>query len=297
MNAVLVAGSRGLVGTHLVAALKMRRARVLTADLHPAEGDLALDLTDDAAVARFLDAHPADLVLCAAAEPSVEGCEKEPARTRAINVQAPTRLAARLAGRGARLVVFSSEYVFDGARDTPYVEDDAPAPINEYGRQKLELERGVGAFPEHLVVRTSGVYGRERLRKNFVYQLLDRAAAGGGLRVPDDQLITPTAATSLAELTLQAVEHGVRGVLHLAGAEIVERVAFARLVCEVFGLEPAMAVLPTPTAQLGLAAPRPRRAGLSVERARKLGLTPLVGPREGLATLKRELSAEAMNRS
>lgn len=294
MTTVLVAGSRGLVGRHLVAVLRSRAVRLVTAAR--GDADVTLDLTDGTAVTRMIERHAPDVVFFAAAEPSVEGVEKDPAGTRPINVEAPVGLAAPLAARGARLVVFSTEYVFDGRAEAPYGEDDPPSPINQYGRQKLELERGVCAHPGHLAIRTSGVYGRETARKNFVYQLLDRAAAGGALRVPDDQLITPTAAASLAELAVQAVERGVSGVLHLAGAEILTRVAFARTICEVFGLDPATAMTPTPTARLGLAAPRPAHAGLSVARARVLGLAPLVAAREGLEALKRELAAEAVAR-
>lgn len=283
-----VAGARGLVGSHLVGALRAGSWPLVSADRDPGPADVALDITDAEAVARFLDVHAVTVFVCAAANPSVEGCEKDPRGTRPVNVEAPLAIARRLSGGGGRLVAFSSEYVFDGARRTPYEEQDATRPLNEYGRQKLELEQGLLALGGHLVIRTSAVYGREERRKNFVYQLLDHAARGASFAVPGDQLVTPTAARSLAALTAQAVERGLEGVLHLAGSEVIGRVPFARLACQVFGLDERI-VQPTPTARLGLAAVRPSAAGLSVARARQLGLAPLTAPRAGLEALRREL--------
>ena len=289
MRHVVIAGARGLVGAHLVEAFRAGAWAVTATARGPFASGPALDITDEPAVARFLDGAPVDVLVCAAAEPSVEGCERDPSGTRGINVEAPLRLARRLAARGARMVVYSSEYVFDGRRHGAYREDDPPAPLNEYGRQKLALEQGVCAHPGHLAVRTSGVYGRETRRMNFVFQLLDRAARAGRLPVADDQSISPTWARSLAGLTVQAVERGVSGVLHLAGGEVMNRAAFARLVCEVFGLDDRV-VEAVPTARLGLTASRPPAAGLSVERARGLGLAPFVPPREGLMAMRQELS-------
>ena len=297
MTHVVIAGARGLVGAHLVEAFRSRPGMSVVATAHrPGEADRMLDIADRAAVARFLDQTPVDVFVCAAALPGVEDCEHDPAGSRPVNVDGPLDLAVRLAARGARLVVYSTEYVFDGRRGGAYEEHDAVAPLNAYGRQKLELERGVCAHPGHLAVRTSGVYGPDERRKNFVLQMLDAAGRGEHFRVPDDQLITPTLARSLAELTLQAVERQLSGVLHLAGAEVLARVAFAREVCDVFGLDPGM-IEPTPTDQLGLAAVRPLGAGLSVAGARALGLGPFVAPREGLTELREALAGSRRDAS
>ena len=288
MRHVLIAGAGGLVGAHLVTAFRAGAWTVTPTARRPGTAERALDITDEASVGCLLAAQPVDVLVCAAAEASVEGCERDTQGTRRTNVDAQLRLARQLADRGARLVVFSSEYVFDGRQQTPYREDDAVAPLNEYGRQKVELERGVCVHSGHLVVRTSGIYGSEARRKNFVFQLLDHAARNARLPVANDQLITPTWARNLDELTVRAVEREVTGVLHLAGGEVMARDGIARLICDVFGLDPRV-VEAVPSARMGLAAVRPPSAGLGVDLARRLGLGPLVGPREGLRALREEL--------
>jgi len=219
----------------------------------------------------------------------VEGCERDPAGTRRVNVDATVQLARTAGQLGAAFVAFSSEYVFDGTADRPYVEDDRRNPINEYGRQKRDLENALATLPETLVVRTSGVYGFERLRKNFVYQLIDKAGAGESVRVPEDQLITPTFADSLGDLVAHAMERGVRGVLHVTGPEPMVRFAFALLVANAFDLDDDRLV-PCSTASLGLLARRPARAALSAHKALELGLSPLVFAREGLARMRASLT-------
>ena len=261
---VLLLGANGLVGTHLRAALA-GRDHVATSHRVRVPGTAALDLTDGSAVARVLgDAKP-DVIIVAAADAYVEGCEKDPAGTRAINVDAVERIA-RLAPR-AQLVVFSSEYVFDG-RDGPYGEDDPVAPINEYGRQKVALEEVARGVERHLICRVSGVYGWSPARTSFVAQLVDRLRRGERFRVPSDQVITPTPAPDLARVVLELVDRGARGTFHCAGPEILARPDFARRVAAAFSLD-AGSLDAVPTASLGLLAPRPTNAGLRTDKIRR----------------------------
>src|SRR5207247_3337017 len=133
---VLLIGAAGLVGHHVRAALAGRDV-IATYHRDPVDGGVPLDITDATAVRRIIaEAKPAAIVL-AAADPYVEGAERDPSGTRRINVDAAATI--RDAARDATLVVFSSEYVFDGTR-LAYREDDAAAPLNEYGRQKVALE-------------------------------------------------------------------------------------------------------------------------------------------------------------
>jgi dTDP-4-dehydrorhamnose reductase len=234
---------------------------------------MALDLTDAAAVARVLGEVAPGVIIVAAADAYVEGCEKDPAGTRAINVDAVERLLS-LAPR-ALLVVFSSEYVFDGHRG-PYSEDDPVSPINEYGRQKVALEAIARRAERHLVCRVSGVYGWSPARTSFVAQLVDRLRKGERFRVPSDQVITPTPAPDLARVVLELVDRGASGTFHCAGPEILTRPDFARRVASAFSLDGAL-LDAVPTASLGLLAPRPTNAGLRTDKVRRVlghGLAP-----------------------
>lgn len=275
MGRYLVIGAAGLVGSHLMTALRDREV-VGTHHRSSVPGGPALDVTDAQAVRALVREVRPDAILLAAADAYVERCEREPAQTRRVNVDGTRHVAAAAAEAGAALAVFSSEYVFDGTRGE-YTEDDAVAPLNEYGRQKVEVEQIARGLPRHLVCRISGVFGREPSRKNFVLQLVDALRAGRTFRVPADQTITPTDAASLAVAVVALLDRSVSGTIHAAGPERLSRDAFARRVAEAFGL-PGALITPVSTAELGLAAPRPLHAGLRDDRLRTAlghGLTPI----------------------
>lgn len=282
---VLLLGAAGLIGRHLRSALAGRDVLACTRDGR--DGTVAVDVRDaDRLRAVVLDAR-ADTIIDAAAEAWVERCEREPRETRAVNVEPVRALASLAAVRPAILVVFSSEYVFDGARGS-YSEEDPTSPINEYGRQKVEIERLARCAPDHLIIRSSGVYGIEPARKNFVWQVVDRLRTGQPFRVADDQLITPTFAPSLAAALVELLDAGARGILHVPGPQVMRRDAFARLAADAFRL-PLNLIVSTPTADLGLTAPRPPRAGLSDARLRKVLGRPSASPEDGLRALAAEL--------
>ena len=277
---VLVIGAAGLVGRHVRAALADRDV-IATFHHDPVEGGVALDITDSAAVGRLMTrVRPAAVVL-AAAEPHVEACERDPDGTRRINVEAAA--AMRDAAADATLVVFSSEYVFDGQRGA-YREADPVAPLNVYGHQKVALEEIARSSPRHLVLRVSGVFGDEPRRKNFVWQLVDRLRAGGTFDVPADQLITATDAASLAATLVELLDRGASGTFHAAGPEILDRVEFAHMVARAFDLDETR-IRPRPTAELGLRAARPKKAGLSDAKLRALLGHGLRRPEEALVDL------------
>jgi dTDP-4-dehydrorhamnose reductase len=255
---ILVIGAAGLVGRHVRAALADRDV-VATFHANPVAGGLPLDITDGDAVRRLItDVRPAIVVL-AAADPYVEGCERDPAGTRRLNVDAAATV--RDAAPDATFVVFSSEYVFDGTR-LAYREADTVGPLNEYGRQKVALEELARSSPRHLILRLSGVFGDEPRRKNFVWQLVDKLRAGGTFDVPSDQLITPTDAASLGTALRELLDRGATGTFHGGGPEIMGREIFARLVARAFRLDETR-IRPRPTAELGLLARRPAKAGLA----------------------------------
>jgi dTDP-4-dehydrorhamnose reductase len=262
----LLIGADGLVGRHLSAALPASDT-VSTYRRDPPPQGIALDIADaDALRATLAKAEPR-VILLAAADAYVERCEREPAATRRVNVEAPRMIAEASGATDALLVVFSSEYVFDGTAGA-YAEDDARNPLNEYGRQKAELEDIVLATGRGLVCRTSAVFGHDPKRKNFVFQVVDRVGAGNTFDVPSDQLVTPTFAPSLARAVVKLAEKRKTGIFHVAGPAVMGRVEFARLVADAFHLNASL-LRPRPTADLGLAAARPERAGLRTEKLRQ----------------------------
>ena len=267
MAPYLLIGAAGLVGGHLRRALYGREV-VATYHRSVVAGGVALDITDRDAVQRLVTETRPGTILLAAADPYVERCEREPAATRRVNVDGTRHVAEAAAEAGSTLVVFSSEYVFDGTRDA-YAEEDATGPLNEYGRQKVELERIAASTDQHLICRASGVFGSEESRKNFVLQVVDALRDGREFTVPSDQVITPSDAVSLARSVVELLDRDARGLFHVAGPEQLTRVDFAHRVALAFALD-AQRLRAKPTDGLGLAARRPLRAGLRDDKLRRV---------------------------
>jgi dTDP-4-dehydrorhamnose reductase len=190
----LVTGARGQVGTELARALA-GRAEVAAHDR------ATLDLADrDQLVRRLREERPA-LILNAAAYTAVDRAESEPQIARAVNGVAPGVIAEEAKRLGAFLVHFSTDYVFDGTKPTPYVESDVPSPVSTYGRTKLEGEEAIAqAGCDHLVLRTSWIYGPRR--QNFLLTMLRLAATRPEIRVVDDQHGAPTSSRQLARAVI-----------------------------------------------------------------------------------------------
>lgn len=279
---ILVIGAAGLVGRHVRAALAGREVEA-TFHRDPVPGGVPLDITDATAVRELVSRMRPSAVVLAAADAYVEGCERDPTGTRRLNVDATQTVRDAAADVDAMLVVFSSEYVFDGTKGI-YTEQDPAAPLNEYGRQKLELEGIARAAPKHLVLRVSGVFGEEPRRKNFVWQLVDRLRAGARFDVPSDQLITPTDAASLSRAVVELLDRTEVGTFHATGPEVLSRVEFARMIAKAFVL-PADRIVPRQTADLGLHARRPARAGLSDAKLRLVLRHGLAPPEDALNAL------------
>ena len=277
----LLLGADGLVGRHLSAALG--EAEVIRTYRRDVAGGLRLDVTDTEAVRIAIRDTRPDVIFLAAADAYVERCEREPAETRRVNVDAARVVASSAIESGALLVVFSSEYVFDGVAG-PYLEEDERRPINEYGRQKVLLEDIALGTGRGLVCRTSAVFGDDPRRKNFVCQLVDRLRRGESFEVPSDQLVTPTYAPDLARAALRLATQAQTGTYHVAGPEIMGRVEFARSVVDAFSLDHSL-LRPRPTKELGLAAPRPERAGLRTDKLRGYLGSTLTAPADALREL------------
>jgi dTDP-4-dehydrorhamnose reductase len=277
-----VIGASGLVGHYLYGRLQARGRSVCgTSHRQSVTALLPLDLRDADAVHNLLDELRPAVVYLPAAFPNVEYCETHPEETAAVNVEG-TRVVAQAMTRGrGRLVFFSSDYVFDGCAG-PYTEADAPNPICEYGRQKLAAERLVAELlPDSLIIRTTVVYGWERQGKNFVQGLLKRLAAGEPMRVPCDQVGSPTYAADLADAVIDLAERGATGIHNVVGPQRADRYEFAVAAARLAGLDPEL-ITPVLTRDLGQVAARPLHAGLRTELAQATLGRSLIGYRTGL---------------
>jgi dTDP-4-dehydrorhamnose reductase len=243
-----------------------------------------LDITEPDAVARvFADTRPS-LVLNCAAFHNVDVCEHEQERAWEVNVRAVRELAGHSARHAAKLVHFSTNYVFDGGRPAPYTEQDLPNPRSIYAATKLAGEYMALAYaPEALVIRSAGLYGLHGSRSkggNFVQRMMARAREHGALKMVADQRLSPTFTADLAGATLEAIERGARGVLHLTSAGACSWLEFTEAILEIGGIDVPIEPVTTTVAPGGAA--RPLNGVLANDGAATLGLRPLRGWREGL---------------
>ena len=224
---ILLTGKNGQVGFELARTL----GSVGTVHAHDRA---TLDLANPDALRAACRALKPDLIVNAAAYTAVDKAESEPQLAHAINARAPGVLAEEAKRLGAVLVHYSTDYVFDGTKRTPYVETDPVDPINEYGRSKLAGEQAIGAVGcKHLVFRTSWVYGPRG--KNFLLTMLALAKTREEIRVVDDQHGAPTTSRYLAESTLRALRsipaQGIAsGIYHVAPSGATTWFAFARAI-------------------------------------------------------------------
>lgn len=276
---VLVTGAGGLLGHVLAPALARAApeagALVLT-DLRPGGGPAglpvaALDVADARAVARLVRDLAPRTIFHLAAWTDVDAAETHEAEVRRLNVEAAGEVARAAARAGALLVHMSTDFIFDGSKDEPYVEDDPPTPLGVYARSKADSEQRVrSAAPDHhLIVRTAWLYGDGG--PNFVAAILARARAGGPLRVVRDQVGCPTWNEDLAWALVEMVGRDLRGTFHACGRGAASRRDLACEIVEAAGLH--VPVEPILSRDRPGEAPRPARAVLSAEKlAREAGI-------------------------
>ena len=255
----LVFGSGGQLGFEVTRRLAQAGWRTVgfsrqTADIRQAD-----------VVNSFVESECPALVVNCAAYNLVDRAEAEPAAAYLVNGLATRNLALACAKVNARLVHFSTDYVFDGQTREPYTEEDRPHPINAYGVSKLSGELYAFAYlKDALVIRTCGVFGPEGIHTahgNFVETMLRNAHAGRPLRVVSDTFASPTFAPALAEKAVSLADAGASGVYHVGGGESISWYHFARLIFDVSQI--AADLQPTTRADYASAAARPQFSALS----------------------------------
>ncbi|HEY2667695.1 MAG TPA: dTDP-4-dehydrorhamnose reductase [Actinomycetota bacterium] len=201
---LVVTGGRGQLGRALGA--RVPEAVLLDID--------ELDLTDTDAVVRTLCDLGPETIIHGGAYTAVDAAESDPEGARAVNAGGTRAVAEAAAALRARLVYISTDYVFGGTLRRPYPEDHPTAPLSVYGATKLEGEQVTAAVEDHLIVRTSWVFGEG---KNFIAAILGAARTRAELSVVDDQWGRPTYAVDLAGGILDLLDRGATGTFHLQG--------------------------------------------------------------------------------
>ena len=226
------------------------------------------DVADSMVVERaVLELQPTVVINCAA-QPSVDACEKNRDQAYHVNVLGARNVAHAAYKVAAKVVHFSTDYVFDGTADRPYAEWDATNPINWYGSTKLMSEEAVQrANPDSLVLRIANVYGAHG--DNTVTAVVRTSQAGMPLIVPDDQIMSPTSASELVQQTMLLIQRGAVGTYHVTGTGQTSRHDFAVSVASTLGVD--VQIVPVHAADIPGRVPRPLRTPLAHEHLRLEG--------------------------
>jgi len=277
---VFITGAGGQLGHELVTALA--RHDVTAVD------HAALDVGAPDAVHAAITASSPDVIVHAAAWTAVDACEGDPELAWRVNTDGTANIATAARTVGARVVYFSTDYVFDGTKPDPYLETDVPNPQSEYGKSKLGGERALG--PDDTILRISWVCGRHG--NNMVKTILRLAAEHDTLQFVDDQRGNPTFADDAAGMVARLVDDARTGLFHVTNQGAVSWFEFAQAVLAAAGLDAAR-VSPIATADLVPArpAPRPVNSVLANAALRATGIPLLPDFHEPLDRLVRELTA------
>lgn len=253
-----IIGADGQLGRELVRTLQNHNHEVISLTRSD------IDISDEASVQHALrDVDTGACVINTAANANIYDCEVNKEAAWNTNALGPRYLSIETAKRDARLVHLSSDYVFDGDTDTPYLPSDTPNPINYYGVTKYASEQMVLEHnSQSLIVRTSGIFGitPSRIKGNFFSNLLKRYRAGESLHMVNDQFITPTFAPELADQILRYVECGQLGITHVTQQGVTTWWDMA--VYFMARVDPTVSVTPRTTGWNGESVRRPQFSAL-----------------------------------
>ena len=245
---ILILGHKGMLGADLRTRLSAGH-EVVGKDIDE------IDITNSAACLDAVEEVKPDIVINAAAFTDVDGCESNRDRCFAVNALAVENIALACKPQNIPIVHFSTDYIFDGSKGSPYVEDDSPRPLNVYGESKRKGEELLLASSDNvLLIRSQWLYGAHG--KNFVRTILEKGRSLDVVEVVDDQIGSPTYTADLAQAVQRLIESGQRGVFHVTNRGSCSWFEFAKKIFEFAGMN-GVQVRPIKSSQLTRPAKRP----------------------------------------
>jgi dTDP-4-dehydrorhamnose reductase len=263
----LIIGSRGLVGSALAKQLPDAILGIPVEARN--KNERYTDVTKYETLFKVFSNERPDVVYLSAAIPHVDKCE-ESLGTDVTNVRGAITILRLCESFNAKLVYFSSSYVFDGEKKEPYTIQDDTHPINKYGVQKEIVERTIlTSDAKYVIVRTVGVYGTERLKKNFAKQVIAAIFQAKKVFAPTDQTMNPILSNDLARISIRLADK-YQGLFHVAGDTCISKYDFAVKIATQFGLQKL--IIPQTSEQMQQKAPRPKNGCLDCGGLKELGL-------------------------
>lgn len=256
----LILGARGLVGMAL--SKKMPNAVL---GVRP-----GIDIANYDSLFQAFSIHRPKVVYLCAANANVDACENP--ETNLVNIKAPLNILRLCEQFESKLIYFSSSYVFDGKSKWPYTPDQETRPINNYGVQKETVEHLIlQSYAKFIIIRTVGVFGRERHARNFAKMITTSIFANKKVMVPTDQFMNPVLSDDLAGITIKLADGKYTGVWHVAGDVCMTKYDFADRIATYFGLENL--IVPVKSSELKQKAVRPKMGCLDCYNLEEIGMS------------------------
>ncbi|MCS7215715.1 MAG: dTDP-4-dehydrorhamnose reductase [Thermodesulfovibrio sp.] len=254
---ILITGAKGQLATEFIQTCENNGIE------YKAFSKEELDITNFSLLLKIVrELKPTHIINCAAYN-LVDKAETEPTDAYKVNAVGAYNLAVACVEIGAVFVHYSTDYVFDGKKEAPYVEEDQPNPLNEYGKSKLLGERLIQQnMDKYLIFRTSWVYGKGK--QNFLYKLTQWAQSQEYLRIACDEFSVPTSTRTIVEVTLEVLKKGLRGLYHLVNSGYASRYEWTKEYFRLKGIKKF--IYPAYQNEFNLPAKRPKWSAMSNEK-------------------------------
>ncbi len=269
---ILITGSNGMLGSDLVKQLNENN--ILSC---PTSNNL--DITNKEEVIDFIVSQSPDVVINTAAYTDVDGCEENQEKAYAVNGEGVKNLALGCNKADASLVHISTDYVFNGQKNTPLVEDDEIGPISIYGKSKLQGEQHIQKIlDKYYIVRTAWLYGLNG--KNFPKTMLELAKTHDKITVVNDEIGSPTYTVDLAKAISELIQTDYYGIYHITNSDACSWCEFAKYIFNIANID--VDVIPVTAKEFARAAPRPSYSVLNNKNWESKGFKPLRSYREAI---------------
>ena len=273
MRRVLVIGAKGMLGRDLAKILRSSLLIDQHLDGEILEWDIEdIDIREEHITVAKIESIRPETVINLAAYTDVDGCEWYEEKAFAVNAEGMRHVALGALRCRAKVIYLSTDYIFDGRKREPYLEEDPPHPLNVYGRSKLKGEQYVRELMEDaLIVRTQWLYGK--YGKNFVTSILRQAREKKVLSIVNDQIGSPTYTADLSKAISVLIRCNARGVFHVANSDLCTWYTFGQEILKLSGVA-GVEVIPISSKELGRPANRPSYSVLSTQKLkRETGMT------------------------
>lgn len=289
----LILGANGLIGRAIRKQLEGKYLWYGTYNKRKEPELIEVDITSNNDLKRIFEISNPDCVInCANLAGGVNFCENNPELARKFHFDANVKVGELGNKYNARMVLISTDYVFDG-KNSPYEEDDPKNPLNVYGKMKLQAERWMEEhLTQYTIVRTTNVFGWDPLTKtpNFIMGLYKKLNEGKTVKAPSCLWGNPTYVDDLSMAVIELIEKGVNGVFNIVGSSYINRYNWALKLCDVIGIDRRYVVEDKGLIQNSV--PRPLKSHLSTGKFRKVCKTQLHTVEEGLEMFVDEMNNE-----